>query len=224
MDGDRPALGSRFVLKNDPFCEWTEGVSMEFWLNYVGVLPKTASVALKHSVRRDFHKQLKLLWKRHPALQAARHGRVLAAPDIAADTLLRDGLAQRYVSHGGYAWVPLVRGEAALFCSIEILMLRMDLPGGHIRSPDLDNWAKLLIDAMTIPNAGISQEALGGLPSEDEKPFFVLLEDDKWVTRIVVDSANLLVPVDTKDENHMQAVIKVTLKPQYRTGTNMFVV
>jgi len=102
----------------------------------------------------------------HPALQAAVHGSVLAAPQIAPHTPLRDGLAERFVSHGGYSWVPLVRGEAALYCSIEILMLRMDLPGGNIRSPDLDNRAKLLIDAMTIPNMSISHQDLGGLPQK----------------------------------------------------------
>ena len=65
---------------------------------------------------------------------------------------------------------------------------------------------------------------MGGPPSEDEKPFYVLLEDDKWVTRIVIESGTLLVPVDTKDENHLQAIIKVNLSPQYATGTNRFVV
>ena len=197
---------------------------MKFWLNYIGALPSKASVAAKHSIRCCFHGQLKRLWECHPALQAARHGSILAAPEIAPETSLRDGLAQRFVSHGDYSWVPLVRGEAALYCSIEILMLRMDLPGGDIRSPDLDNRAKLLIDAMTIPNRSISHQELGGQPTEDQKPFYVLLEDDRWVTRISVDSATLLTPVDTKDQNHLQAIIKVSLEPQYATGTNQFVV
>lgn len=94
--------------------------------------------------------------------------------------------------------------------------------GWQHQSPDLDNRAKLLIDAMTIPNMSISHQMLGGIPLEDEKPFYVLLEDDKWVTRIVIDSATLLTPVDSVDENHMQAIIKVSLKPQFSTGTNAF--
>jgi len=44
------------------------------------------------------------------------------------------------------------------------------------------------------------------------------------VTRIVIDSATLLTPIGTIDENHMQAIIKVSLKPQFATGTNRFVV
>lgn len=105
---------------------------MEFWLNYIGAIPIKASVEAKHSIRRCFHQQLKRLWECHPALLGATHGSILAAPQIPWQMPLRDGLAQRYLGHGGYSWVPLVRGEAALYCSIEILMLRMDLPGGNI--------------------------------------------------------------------------------------------
>jgi hypothetical protein len=196
---------------------------MELWLNYVGSLPNKANPAKLHEIRRAFHPQMKRLWECHPALQAATHGSVQAAPEIDPTMPLRDGLSRRYVSHG-YSWIPLIRGECALFCSVEILMLRMDLPGGHVRSPDLDNRTKSLLDALTLPNRSISQAAMGGPPSEDEKPFYVLLEDDKWVTRIAIESGTLLVPVDTKDENHLQAIIKVNLSPQYATGTNRFVV
>jgi hypothetical protein len=197
---------------------------MEFWLNYVGELSGRMSVADMHGIRRHFHKQLKKLWECHPALQVATHGTLEGGPGIAPETRLHDGLAQRFKSHNGYSWVPLVRGEAALQCSIEILMLRTEAPGAHIASPDLDNRAKVLIDAMTIPNKGIPHTDLGGDPTADEQPFYVLLEDDKWVTRIVIEAATLLEPVDTQHTNYLQAIIKVSLKPQYATPSNSFVV
>lgn len=187
---------------------------MEFWLHYVGSLPAKASVPQKHAIRQHFHKQLRQLWDRHPALQGALWGQ---------HTLL-DGLAQRFKDRRGFAWVPLVRGETALNCSLDILLLRTDAPGAPVRSADLDNRTKLLVDAMTIPNPSIKQTDLGS-PDASEVPFCVLLEDDRWVNRISVQAATLLEPVDqSSDVNHVRAVIKVTLTPQYPTGTNQWFV
>jgi hypothetical protein len=196
---------------------------MEFVLTYAGPLvtdgvrPKD-----KHTIRRYFHPQLKRLWDTHQALMNVNHGTIRAAPEIDPNTPLREGLARRYQTHG-HSWVPLVRSELALHCCLDFLILRPEPPGEINRSGDLDNRVGVLVDALSLPNVSVSHAALGEPPKDEEKPFFVLLEDDRCVTRIVVETSTLLErvnPVATKDE--ARVVVKVTLTPQYLTGVNMY--
>ena len=85
----------------------------------------------------------------------------------------------------GYKYVPLVTEESHLYCSIKILLLRPDPPGCLIRSGDIDNRLKTIFDSLRMPT---SKAELGGheIATEDEKPFFCLLEDDRLVTNIEV--------------------------------------
>ena len=126
---------------------------MRFYLTYEGVLMGSSRDNTrpdhKHDIRRKFHHQLKRLW--HMTwLKDMKHGVYVNAPEIDPSMSMRDGLARRYAL-GAYKFVPLVREELALLCSLKILFLRPDPPGNLIRSADLDSRLKTLFDSLKCP-------------------------------------------------------------------------
>jgi hypothetical protein len=65
----------REVLRWDPYLDPDEG-DMEFRLTYAGRLLAHTENARKrarslhvHDIRKEFHKQLKVLWSKHPILR-----------------------------------------------------------------------------------------------------------------------------------------------------------
>ena len=116
--------------------------------------------------------------------------------------------------HSLYGWnfVPLVTQELSLLCGLDILFLRPDRPGVVLRSGDIDNRLKTLFDALRIPEANESYHARDRGP--DEQPFFCLLEDDKLITKVSVETDQLLQFVTPRrDMNEVRLVITVTLRP-----------
>jgi hypothetical protein len=204
-----------------------DGAFMQFHLTYEGVLygsgrddPRPDH---KHELRRVFHQQLKVLWD-GTWLNEMKHGSYVNAPTIDPSLPMREGLAQRY-KRGNYRFVPLVREELALLCSLEILFLRPDLPGNLIKSADLDSRLKTLFDALTVP---INTGQLGkyGNPGDGEDPFYCLLEDDKLISHVAVETDRLLEP--TKDglaknqaKNDARLVIDVKVRPYQLTMGNI---
>jgi hypothetical protein len=71
------------------------------------------------------------------------------------------------------------------------LFLRRDIPGSAIGAGDLDNRIKTLIDTLRRPlNAN---KARGNeMPAEGEDPFYCLLEDDRLVSHLEVETDTLL--------------------------------
>lgn len=71
----------RRVFQWDPYINPDEG-DMEFRLTYAGrLLAHTTNARLRerglhvHEIRKEFHKQLKVLWSTHPVLQKIKeHG------------------------------------------------------------------------------------------------------------------------------------------------------
>jgi hypothetical protein len=103
----------------------------------------------------------------------------------------------------------------ALLCSLEILFLRRDYPGGVISAGDLDNRIKTLIDALRMPK-GASELVGNEQPAEGETPFFCLLEDDKMVTALSVETDNLLDfshDRSDRDRRQVKLIITVELRP-----------
>ena len=78
-----------------------------------------------------------------------------------------------------------------------------------------------MIDALRLPkHAG----ELGGImPEEGEMPFFCLLEDDRLITKLAVETDWLLDPLtDSSDDMHtVRPIIKVTIRPDTVTTVNM---
>lgn len=97
----------------------------------------------------------------------------------------------------------------SLICGLHILFLRPDTPGQMIRSGDIDNRLKTLFDALRMP---AEAQELGKYrePVEGETPFHVLLQDDKLISQLSVETDLLLEPSALEpDENDARLVITV---------------
>lgn len=176
-----------------------------------------------HAIRRHFHLQLKELWqtnrmlsehKSHPSDYGLPN-----APDGERVSLL-DIVAQSHQCNG-FRFVPLVRKSWSLECDLSILLLRKDHPGsGIVHRGDLDNRVKTLLDALRFPET--PQEAGGETPQDGEDPFFCLLEDDKFVSGLSVESGQLLEPIsDGEPDNTVQLVVSVDVRPYFVTMFNL---
>lgn len=217
-------MSGRVVLMCDPYDEpdWRD---MKFTLTYEGVLlgaSRTNTRAKhKHEIRKRFHPQLAHLWRSSPTLfhrreyPLMRQG-LMAKPSSTPEEMngipWADYMASQY-SRLGYQFVPLVVEELFLSCRLDILFLRWDPTGSLIRSGDIDNRLKTLFDAFRLPD---SAAELGGFtqPDAGEDPFYVLLQDDKLITHISVETDVLHEPTSkTYDENDARLVIEVTIRP-----------
>jgi hypothetical protein len=128
-----------------------------------------------------------------------------------------DERAKTYARYG-FNFVPLVTSELELACELDILFLRPDRPG-RLWAGDIDNRLKTLFDALAIPteHEGYGLRSPGG----DEKPFFCLLEDDKLITKIGVETDQLLDWATGQANETAHLVITVRLRPQEVTWGNI---
>jgi hypothetical protein len=159
----------------------------------------------KHQIRQQFHPQLRELWNQHPALLmlGGSPGRI-------------DELAGQHDKFG-FGFVPLVQAENAMACSLNIVLMRRGEPHRLFDGTgDLDNRVKNLIDALCVPKQATQllhkvngrQEKI--LPTEDEEPFFCLMEDDKLVYDFRVETDRLLMPAEPNEpERDVFALIEV---------------
>jgi hypothetical protein len=114
----------------------------------------------------------------------------------------------------GGRFVPLVRKAGGFTCSLDILFLRRDNPGGLIvkgaDGGDIDNRIKVLFDGLRMPE---HTPGLGGVPLEaDENPFFCLLEDDSLITSVTVTTDRLLLEKNAEEKpNDVHLIIHVTV-------------
>jgi hypothetical protein len=100
---------------------------------------------------------------------------------------------------------------------LDIVMLRPGPPGQILRGgADIDNRLKTLLDALKVPEANALPDGIAPEPGED--PFFCLLEDDKLVTSIRIETDRLLVP---RDENEVLLLMRVTTKYTVATWANI---
>lgn len=219
-------------LAGDPVCQ-EEHDWMEFRLTYEGLLfgasRKDSRAKHKHEIRRVFHKQLKRLFYLHPAfsnLQPTSQEEVNelgveggAYNRIQHDKEYRSRLVE--FERNGYRFFPLATHKWSLMCSVKILFLRPDTPGGVIQSGDIDNRMKTIFDALKMPG---SKSELGGydVPGEDEDPFFCLLEDDSLISEASIETDTLLQPTGAAwDKNDARLVITIGLSPYRKIWGNI---
>ena len=139
---------------------------MEFRLIYKGPLPSASRSnprpREKHEIRKQLHQQLEQYWREHPHLRM-----LLGAGDVFGTPFgdrknLVTRLSKQF-SRGNHDFVPLVREQEEMYCSLNILFLRRDAPGRILSGGgDLDNRLKTLIDALKIP------DTTSGLPDPPE--------------------------------------------------------
>ena len=192
----------------------------------------------KHEIRREFHKQLKLLWKTDRFLSQYRidpkNPNIGQNPNPAADSMFgwygSDKKRERPLvevvggrhSQFGYRFVPLVTEYFHLMCSLHVLFLRHDIPGSVIQAGDIDNRIKTLIDALRLPKAQNELVHTDAKPLEGEDPFYCLLEDDKLVSGFAVETDTLLETADEPvDRRNVKIVVTVEIRPYYATGFNL---
>ena len=99
-------------------------------------------------------------------------------------------------------------------------MLRLDRAGGagHNVVHDLDNRVKTIFDALRKAKGdhelGLNTKSGLVTPGSDEKPFYVLLENDNLITHASVATDTLLAPVEnTTPDEAARLVVTVTIRP-----------
>ncbi len=205
------------ILKADPDANWDEDV-MEFRLTYEGLLlgaSRTETRARhKQEIRKVLHRQIRRLWDIFPHLKEAFEDRQ------GTRVSWRDARAERF-SRCGYRFIPLVTEELALLCGVHILFLRPDKPGELIKSGDIDNRLKTIFDALRMPS---DKNELGGydVPGPDEDPFYCLLQDDRLITQVGVETDILLESTgETFNVNDSRLVMTFKLRPAHMTWANI---
>ena len=185
---------------------------MEFRLIYEGQLPSgnVPNPKAKHEIRKQIHKQLAQFWKIHPFLKDGLE----PFPDESkgGTTTAVEKLADAY-NLFGYRFVPLIRKSQGATCSIDVLFLRRDGPGGIVDNRgDVDNRIKTLFDGLHLPQSNVGL----GAPDADEDPFYCLLEDDRLITEVNVATDRLLRPIvnqiNSHDTSQVLLVIAVKIK------------
>ncbi len=200
---------------------------MQFRLTYEGTLlgasRNDSRAKHKHDIRKIFHPQLKCVWETFPGLDATMKEDL---PDLPYYDNSRSGdfnrieiLAEKF-SCGKYRLVPLVTQDLSLICGLHILFLRPDSPGKVVRSGDIDNRLKTVFDALRMPQ---NEDELGGhSPTEDENPFYCLLEDDKLIDKVSLETDVLLKPTSQDgNRNDSRLIITVTIRPSVILQTNL---
>lgn len=222
-------LAKKAAIRNDPdYDAW--GDVVQFRLTYEGVLQGASRNDTrgthKHEVRKAFHPQLKRLWNITKHLSSGRDPLpskfVLTINNERPDLTLpsrSEALAKKY-SYGGFRFVPLVTTDLSLICGIDVLFLRPDPPGELIRSGDIDNRLKTLFDSLRIPSP--DEIDVCSPPTADEDPFYCLLQDDRLINQISVETDTLLQPTGEQwNDNDARLVITIKLRPQEITWANI---
>ena len=186
---------------------------MEFHLVYDGNLlrPQQSDnrrVWEKHAIRAFLSPQLESLWKTHPALKY--YGEKTVEIDeyerrVSPPKPFLDHLADRHkVEDLGI--IPIMTEANGLVCSLNILLLRPDYRGAIEAGGDIDNRLKTLIDALTKPKPGQLKTKDGvSYPN----PMYCLMEDDKQVKGLAVETDRLLYSMDGGQHDAI-AIVKVT--------------
>jgi hypothetical protein len=197
---------------------------MHLTLTFTGPLhtqtEKNTRVAEKHTIRRQFQKQLRDVWITHPELgEEAFNTQVLkrSSQQRLGDEI---GLPLPTSKIGEFVFVPLVSSALWAVCELDILFLRREPAGGIVNfGGDIDNRLKVLFDALRMPReAKELPQAVS--PDSDEKPFACLLEHDSLITTVRVESERLLGPVEPESPANVKLVMQVTIKVQKLTYWN----
>jgi hypothetical protein len=199
---------------------------VEFRLLFSGDLPSTGNASKPdevHRIRRTFHPQLRRLWSAEANLGSlVRVGGGGPYPATDEEQVRRgfEAIGKKWSRAEGFQLIPLVTPDMTLRCSIDILLLRPEIePRFLMRRADIDGQVKTLRIPENLDETG------GQGPGADETPFFCLLQDDRLITEVRVNTDRLLLLPNspTVKPNDCFAVIYVKLNHQSaRTFDNYF--
>ena len=169
---------------------------MDFYLTYEGPLRSNGSPTEKHQIREHFYSQLVNVWNL-PHLRGGH--RYLLEPDGSLNVLKK-------VKDVTFA--PLICNKLRFFCDLDITLLWHDEPGSIVNRGDIDNRLKTLFDSLTCPDSNQLEQVLKKYSLADKQPYFCLLEDDKLISSIKVQTQTLL---KDNDADTVFLIIKVTI-------------
>jgi hypothetical protein len=176
---------------------------MRFTLTYDGPLRSGGNTRVKHTLRQHFHPQLKHLWEHVPLDSYKKY---ITAPTPGS----KEDVGATLASVNGVSCATLVHPWLKVYAEFDILMLRPEQPGGIVVSGgDIDNRLKTLFDALRRP-AEPQEIPVGWVPTTDQQPLFCLLDDDRLINRVTVETDRLLDP--GADPAAVRLVIRVEVK------------
>ena len=189
---------------------------MKFTVIYEGPLKpqKTAGKDHKHSIRQQFHDQLKKLWQLPPLSDLYDTAVGVRSSDLTAT--FESSLAESSVSIRETGWIksvdsihflPIVSQRSHTVAEVDITWFRNEAPGNLLRSGDIDNRLKTICDALQIPPHG--QMPASPPLATREAPFYCVVEDDALITGLSVKAERLLRPSNNDD---VLLIIEVTTK------------
>jgi hypothetical protein len=206
------------MWRDESFRE-SEFAVLEFRLIYQGILKSNGNGKDKQAIRRYLHRQLVEVWKAKSPLKERltdgySDGDMVRPPGSRAEDMMRTSGSKRYL--------PIVLEELHLTCAIDVLLLSHS-PTGLVKSGDLDNRMKTLLDALCVPTPDNQNSPAIG----DENPLYCVLEDDKLISELRVVGDFLFAPPDqvvqsprinvlsnepSLNEAHVYAVINIAIK------------
>ena len=230
---------NRVLYLEEPVENQTRKPLMKFCLTYEGPVPSSQSHAGREKMvmRKHFHRQMKYLWSSNTFLRSVKVP-VNTHPDDMLGRQMSDfnrreapsderidfseSVAKQYQEFG-YRFVPLIRKTNYVVCSLKIRLLRSDDQFSPVSAGDLDNRVKTIIDSLKKPS-NQSECSQYTTPEEGEDPFFVLLEDDKYLSHLEVECTQNLKPDGSGNHNNKrwsQVWIDVDVKPVVITMDNV---
>jgi hypothetical protein len=195
---------------------------VEFHLLYGGPLHSAGHEnprVEKHSIRKVFHSQLRRLWETNSYLReyAVGVGQQMRSTGASAGDLTVESFEHgaRVLganwNRNGFNFLPLVQKRVCLRCSLDILFLRVDeYPFVFGGSGDIDARMKQLFDSLRMADAG--ELPVGAKPEQDENPFFVLLEDDKLISEVRVNTDRLLKLPEARPPNKHDVYLQISVR------------
>ena len=160
--------------------EKRRGLGLRFRLYFRGSLPANGSPKQKWRLREAFSSQLEALWTQEPLCHIQKF----------RDSSLHQNECYLAEARNGITYFPVISERIYTLAEIDILMLRPGSPGFiTVGGGDIDNRLKTLLDALQPPN---STDTYKPDSLDLAAPISCLLQDDKLITRINVETDRLL--------------------------------
>ena len=202
---------------------------MKFRLTYEGTVKSSGNKSQpvnKQELRLEFHEQLKTLWGLNPylsklsqaecdSLEQAVGGGLMHLPlgNAPPKPSFSDRLINKYNQHD-VNWHPLVSEDTKSVCEINILILRPNDTKSILKGGDLDGRLQTIFDALSTPQNG---KVLDKFPNPP-KPFYTLLSDDSLISKVTVDTDELLNRKSQNGQNYAHLIIEVDTKERPSKG------
>ena len=199
-------------------------IPVEFTLRFSGTIPSHSS-AKAHDIRCVFHEQLEDYWSRDTRLLKVKRALIKrsqktsrAVHDVRGDDeRLGKTVDGRYYFHevNGVRFVPLVTAWRYLRCDVHVRIYRYEgaknVRGGVLDlNGDIDSKAKSLLDALRMP----TDSSDGRSVTPHDGLFFCVLEDDRLVTKLTIETKEKLGKRPAKDKlAEVEAFVDVRIYP-----------